>query len=55
MNMSVKYVEEYVVEMCDVCLEYKYGLFVQIHNSQICKECCQSCNKQLSIYELENE
>lgn len=53
--MSVKIVNEYVQEMCDVCHTFTYGVFVQLHNQQICKDCCKEMNKQLKIYELEKE
>lgn len=53
--MSVKYVNEYAEEMCDICHEYKYGVFVELHNHRVCSKCCQNINNQLKIYELENQ
>ena len=52
--MSVKFINEYLEEMCDVCHEFKYGVFVEINNTQICKSCCDNINKELKIYEIEN-
>lgn len=53
--MAVKYVDEYVEEMCDICYEYKYGLFVMVHKEQICERCCQSINRELRKHAIENE
>lgn len=53
--MSVKYVNEYVEEMCDICHNFKYGVFVNLNNTQVCESCCKELNKQLKIYELQNE
>jgi hypothetical protein len=53
--MAVKYVNEYVEEMCDICYEFRYGIFVKMNEyQQICKVCCDEISKQLKIYELEN-
>lgn len=53
--MSVKYVNEYAEEMCDLCLNFKYGIFIEKNNHRVCKDCCKDMNKQLKIYEMENE
>jgi len=53
--MSVKYVDEYLEEMCDICHDFTYGVFVNMNSTQICEKCCQTINKQLALYEIENQ
>lgn len=53
--MATKHVNEYVEEMCDVCYKFKYGLFVLLHDKQICRTCCETIDQQLKIQALEND
>lgn len=53
--MAGRFVDEYAEEMCDLCHEFKYGVFVSIHNKHICNSCCEEINKKLQIFEIENE
>lgn len=51
--MGYKIRNKYDEEMCNICLDEKYGfLYVKGFNS-ICEDCCKDIEKELKKYRLE--
>lgn len=55
MKLVVIYGGDYSELLCDNCVEFRKGIFIETENLRLCIECGEEISKQIEIYKIQGE